>query len=104
MSAKARKGRAKTVPGQARRTAAAPARPAKPRPAPRRSAARRGRAARPNYPLRVVMVLGAAVLVLLVVFAASNRHSSGHGSGAGKFAFQVGQPGPGKPAPPVRLQ
>jgi peroxiredoxin Q/BCP len=55
--------------------------------------------------LRLFAALGAAVVVLAVVFALNN---SGGGSGSkatkgGQYKFAVGSPGPGQPAPPIRL-
>lgn len=50
--------------------------------------------------LRIFAGIGAAVVILGVVFAVSNQGGSSSG---GKFAFQVGRPGPGQPAPPIDL-
>ena len=52
------------------------------------------------------MVLGVAVIALGAIFFVSNRGSGSAtaGSGlAGKYPFQVGNPGPGEPAPPIKL-
>jgi peroxiredoxin len=51
---------------------------------------------------RVLLVLGAAVLVLGIVFAVS-RSGGGGSSGGGKYAYVVGSPGPGQPAPAIVL-
>lgn len=52
-------------------------------------------------------VLGVAVMALAVTYVLNNRDSTDNASGgngvAGKYAFQVGNPGPGKPAPPIKL-
>lgn len=60
---------------------------------------------------RVLGGVGAAVAVLAVVFAVSNAGGGGSagatgagGNGqAGEFAYAVGNPGPGSPAPPIEL-
>ena len=51
---------------------------------------------------RVLIAVGAAVGVLAVIFAISTGGGSSSSSG-GNFAYQVGSPGPGQPAPPIRL-
>jgi peroxiredoxin len=65
--------------------------------------------------LRVAAAVGAAVLALAAIFLLSNDFGDSSGGGAeasagepklgeaGRFAFDVGNPGPGKEAPPVRL-
>lgn len=50
--------------------------------------------------LRIFGGIAAAVAILAVIFAASNLGGSSSG---GKLAFQVGQPGPGQPAPAITL-
>lgn len=59
---------------------------------------------------RVLGVLAAAVVVLAGLFAVSSIGGAkgtgaptGPNAGSGEFAFQVGDPGPGQPAPAVRL-
>lgn len=49
-------------------------------------------------------IIGLAVLGLGAIFVLNSGGSSASGSGlAGKYPFQVGNPGPGQPAPPIRL-
>jgi peroxiredoxin len=69
------------------------------RPAARRSTARR----RQGLPIgvKVAGAVGLAVVVLLAIFVVANR--GGDQQGAGRYAFQVGDPGPGSKAPPIRL-
>jgi peroxiredoxin len=50
---------------------------------------------------KVAGTVGLAVVVLLVIFLVANR--GGDQQGAGRYAFQVGDPGPGSKAPPIRL-
>ncbi len=56
-----------------------------------------------------VVLVGAALTLLGVIFLLSNRgeqSSSGSPSGdakAGEYAYQVGDPGPGEEAPPIEL-
>ena len=50
--------------------------------------------------LRMFAGIAAAVAILGVIFATSNQGGS---SAGGKFAFQVGRPGPGQPAPAIDL-
>ena len=53
--------------------------------------------------VKVAGVVGLAVIVLLlVVFLVANRDSDQQGT-AGRYAFQVGDPGPGAKAPPIKL-
>lgn len=50
--------------------------------------------------LKVALVVGAAILALGSIFYATNRND---GAGDGRYAFAVGNPGPGAAAPPIRL-
>lgn len=73
--------------------------------------------ARLGLATKIAIGVGSAVLILGAIFWASqeNRQTqpSGQGSGqaqsavqtgpAGKYAYQVGKPGPGEAAPPIRL-
>ncbi len=54
---------------------------------------------------RTAGIVAVGVLVLAGIFYASHRGSSQGGgtAGAGKYKYQVGDPGPGQKAPPVRL-
>jgi peroxiredoxin len=52
--------------------------------------------------VKVAGVVGLAVVVLLAIFLVANRGGDGQGA-AGRYAFQVGDPGPGAKAPPIRL-
>ncbi len=52
--------------------------------------------------VKVAGVVGLAVVVLLAIFLVANRDSDQQGT-AGRYAFQVGDPGPGAKAPPIRL-
>lgn len=59
---------------------------------------------------RVLGVLAVAVVVLAGLFAINSAGggkgavvATGPNAGSGKFPFQVGDPGPGQPAPPVQL-
>lgn len=49
------------------------------------------------------LVVGAAVVVLLVIFTMANANKS-RGNSAGSYRYQVGNPGPGAAAPPVQLE
>jgi len=49
---------------------------------------------------RVLIAAGGAVAVLAAIFLIS---TGGGSSGGGSYAFQVGSPGPGQPAPPIQL-
>ncbi|NDY74906.1 redoxin domain-containing protein, partial [Desulfobacter hydrogenophilus] len=63
--------------------------------------------------LRTKLILGAATAILIALIAAiillPGRNTSDHagasadGALAGKYSFQVGDPGPGQPAPPIQL-
>jgi len=48
---------------------------------------------------RIVFGVGGAIAVLAVIFAVSSLG----GSSSSAYSYQVGQPGPGQPAPPVDL-
>jgi len=52
-----------------------------------------------------VIVVGVAIIALGVIFLlnTSGGSSTGTSSQAGQYAFQVGSPGPGEPAPEIRL-
>jgi peroxiredoxin len=51
-----------------------------------------------------VAVVGVAIIVLGVIYFLSNSGGSSAGTNqAGKYAFQVGSPGPGEQAPAIRL-
>ncbi len=52
--------------------------------------------------VKVAGVAGLAVVVLLAIFLVANRGGDGQGA-AGRYAFQVGDPGPGTKAPPIKL-
>lgn len=50
------------------------------------------------------VVVGVAIIALGVIFFLNNKGGSSAGSGqAGKYAFQVGSPGPGEQAPDIKL-
>lgn len=52
----------------------------------------------------MALVVGAAIAVLGLIFAFNNRGgTTSAGRQAGKYPYQVGQPGPGQPAPQIRL-
>ncbi len=86
-------------------------------PSPRRRAVRRNRSLRIG--ILAAVVVGVAIIALGVIFFVNNSggsSSSGSSSGgssssgspvgvgqAGKYAFQVGSPGPGEQAPPITL-
>ncbi len=57
--------------------------------------------------LWVAIIVGAAVLALGLIFylnnAASGNNSAAGSNQAGKYAFQVGSPGPGEQAPAIQL-
>ena len=61
----------------------------------------------PGVGLWVALIVGAAVLALSVIFyltnAASGTNSTTGSNQAGKYAFQVGSPGPGQQAPAIQL-
>ena len=70
--------------------------------APRKRYVRRKRG--PSAGIIVAAVVVAAVILLGVIFFLNNRNSPSASSGqAGKYAFQVGSPGPGQQAPPIVL-
>lgn len=55
---------------------------------------------------KVALAVGAALVVLVIIYAASNLASGGRGSSgsqAGAYAYQVGNPGPNQPAPALAL-
>jgi peroxiredoxin len=67
---------------------------------------RRPRGGRPSGLPAGVKVAGFAVLALialLAIFLATNR-GGGAQQGTGRYAYQVGDPGPGATAPPIRLE
>jgi peroxiredoxin len=72
------------------------------RPAARRPTARRRHGGLPGG-VKVAGVVGLAVVVLLAIFLVANRGGDGQGA-TGQYAFQVGDPGPGAKAPPIKLQ
>ncbi len=96
MSTKARKHKQKDLarppqaPGQAR--------------SPSRPGARRGREGGPRVSggVKAALVVGLVVVALLGVFLAANGQR-GHKSAAGRYAYQVGDPGPGRTAPAIKL-
>lgn len=50
------------------------------------------------------LVVAAAIAVLGLIFAFNNRGgTTAAGRQGGRYPYQVGQPGPGQPAPPIRL-
>ena len=51
--------------------------------------------------MKVAVAIGAAVVVLGVIFFSYNLNNSG--GQAGKYPFAVGRPGPGEMAPPIAL-
>ncbi|MGH2829012.1 MAG: peroxiredoxin family protein, partial [Actinomycetota bacterium] len=65
----------------------------------RKSARRRGRHGLSSG-AKVAAAILAGVAALAVIFVLSNKTGSG---GSGDYAFQVGSPGPGRPAPPIHL-
>jgi peroxiredoxin len=67
----------------------------------RRPTARRRRGGLP-VGVKVAGAVGLAVVVLLAIFLVANR--GGGQQGAGRYAFQVGDPGPGSKAPPIKLE
>ncbi len=86
--------------------------PSKKAPSPRRRMVRRRRGLRAG--IIAVIVVGVAIIALGVIFFVNNSGgSSSSGSPtsgsstdtslAGKYAFQVGSPGPGEQAPPITL-
>ncbi len=77
--------------------------PSKKAPSPRRGMMRRGRGLRAG--IIAVIVVGVAIIALGVIFLlnTSGGSSTGTSSQAGQYAFQVGSPGPGEPAPEIRL-
>src|SRR6266508_1294722 len=82
-----------------------PTKPTKPSGRARPSTARGRERRRGGVPsgVKVAGVVGLAVIVLLlVVFLVANRDSDQQGT-AGRYAFQVGDPGPGAKAPPIKL-
>jgi len=82
-----------------------PTKPTKPSGRARPSTARGRERRRGGVPsgVKVAGVVGLAVIVLLlVVFLVANRDSDQQGT-PGRYAFQVGDPGPGAKAPPIKL-
>ena len=77
--------------------------PSKKAPSPRRRMVRRRRGLRAG--IIAVIVVGVAIIALGVIFFVNNSggSSTGTSSQAGQYAFQVGSPGPGEPAPEIRL-
>jgi peroxiredoxin len=67
---------------------------------PARRPTARGRGGLP-VGVRVAGAVGLAVVVLLAIFLVANR-GGGQREG-GRYAYQVGDPGPGSKAPPIRL-
>ncbi len=80
---------------------------------PKKASPSRRRAVRRNRSLRIgilaAVVVGVAIIALGVIFFVNNSGgSSSSGSPvsvgqAGKYAFQIGSPGPGEQAPPITL-
>ena len=70
------------------------------RPAPARS--RRGKTGVPTGAKVTGFVVLSALLLLGGIFFINNSKSTSKG-GSGKYAFQVGDPGPGAQAPPIQL-
>ena len=68
----------------------------------REAVASRADAAR-RLRLQVAVVLGVAVIGLAAVFLIGRGGDSSGAGGAGEYAFEVGSPGPGDPAPDVEL-
>lgn len=69
----------------------------------REEEARRAEAAR-TLRLRIAGVLAAALVVLGAVFLLGRGGEDSAGGGAGEYAFEVGSPGPGEPAPTFKLK
>lgn len=61
------------------------------------------RAAARTLRLRVAGALGAGLVILVVVFLLGRGGDSSSVGGAGEYAFEVGTPGPGEPAPEFTL-
>lgn len=54
--------------------------------------------------IKVAVGVGAGMLILAAIFWMNDQgQSAGRDPAAGRFAFQVGKPGPGAKAPPIRL-
>jgi peroxiredoxin Q/BCP len=54
--------------------------------------------------VKVAAFAGLALITLLAIFLVTNRGGDAqHGTG-GRYAYQVGDPGPGATAPPIRLE
>lgn len=68
----------------------------------RAAEARRTEAAR-RLRLQVAVVLGVALVALAAVFLLGRGGDSSGDGGAGEYAFEVGSPGPGDPAPDFKL-
>lgn len=68
---------------------------------------REGTSPRKNRGLRIgaaaAVVVGVAILALGAIFFFGNQQRSSSGGQAGQYPYQVGSPGPGKEAPPIRL-
>jgi peroxiredoxin len=99
-----RKNRVKAEVKAPRTRSTAEAPPARPRP--RQNGSRsRGRNRGPTLEKRVALIVGLAVVALAVFFFANAaRNSVGGAPGSGDaYAFQVGNPGPGKQAPHIAL-
>jgi len=76
------------------------------RPRPPGSVAARRRQRRLRPLLIAVGVVAVAIIALGAIYVRSTSGGSGGAAGdglAGRYAFQVGNPGPGKPAPPIKL-
>ena len=52
--------------------------------------------------MKVAAFAGLAVVALLAIFLVTNRGRGGQ-QGTGRYAYQVGDPGPGATAPPIKL-
>lgn len=69
--------------------------------------------ARHGLATKIAIAVGAGVFILGTIFWASQEdrqtppstqgQSAGQTEGAGKYVYQVGEPGPGEMAPPIRL-
>jgi peroxiredoxin len=69
---------------------------------PRRSAAQRRRSGLPTG-VKVAAFAGLAVVALLAIFLVTNRGGGDQQGTRGGYAYQVGDPGPGATAPPIKL-
>lgn len=77
-----------------------PDRPQAARPSPRPSG---GRPDGLPTGVKVAGFAGLAVITLLAIFLITNRGGDAHQGTDGRYAYQVGDPGPGATAPPIKL-